>query len=180
MTKFSDAGHIDPRRESDTTHRVTAHQRELNDDENFSVIASVRKVRETEFADEKDRAIFTLYERCTKFRRALEQIASYPRISQPEEIAVKALDWPGIRLGGKFQMPNTEMEAAVNKGLAVTHLSGLPTGARVMREEGVPLEVGLRVLLHPETRRTTDWSDASGVLSTGSANPPTYRDRRDQ
>lgn len=109
----------------------------------------------------------------------MEQIASFPRTIQPEEAAVKALDWPGIRLNGKFQTPNTEIEAAVNKGLAVTHFSGLPSGAKVMREEGVPLEVGLRVLLHPETRRTTDWINASSIPSINSVKPVEYGDRRD-
>ncbi len=132
MTTFSDAVHIDSRRLSDTTHRTAGRKRELNEDEIFSVITSVRKVLETEFADEKDRAVFTLYERCAKFRRALEQIASYPRASEPEETAINALDWPSIKLGGKFEVPDTEMETAVNKVLAVTHFSGLPSGAEVM------------------------------------------------
>ncbi len=179
MTTLSDAVHIDSRRESDTMHRTAGRKRELNEDEIFSVITSVRKVLETEFADDKDRAVFTLYERCAKFRRALEQIASYPRTSEPEEMAINALDWPGMKLGGKFEVPNTGMETAVNKGLAVTHFSGLPSGAEVMCKEGVPLEVGLRVLLHPETRRTTDWSDASSVLSSSSSKSTKYVDRRD-
>ena len=179
MTTLRGAGHIDTTRQSNTTHRTASRKRELNEDEIFSVITSVRKVVETEFADKKDRVVFTLYERCAKFRRALQQIASYPRTSEPEEIARIALDWTGIKVGGKFDVPNSEMETAVNKGLAVTHFSGLPSGAEVMCKEGVPLEVGLRVLLHPETRRTTDWSDASSVLPRSTANSPRFGDRRD-
>lgn len=178
MAKFNDAVDTESRREADKIHRA-GRRRELDDDEISSVVASVRNVLETEFADKKDRAIFTLYERCTKLRRALEQIASFPRTGRPEETAVKALDWPGIRLGGKFEIPNKVIETAVNKGLAITHFNGLRTGARVMCKEGVPLEVGLRVLLHPESRRTTDWRDSSSVFPNYTAKPPGYSDRRD-
>lgn len=179
MTAFEDEVHIAARREADKIHRGADRKREMNEEEIYTMLASVRKVLGTESADEKDRAIFTLHEQCVKFRRALEQIASFPRTGQPEELAAKALDWPGIRLGGKFEVPNKEIEAAVNRGLAVTHLSDLPTGARVMRKGGVPLEVGLRVLLHPESRRTTDWRDASSAFSARNAKSPMHGNRRD-
>ena len=50
-----------------------------------------------------------------------------------------------------------EIENAVNRGLAAASFLGIAEGARVMHEEDVPLSVAARVLLHPSTRRATDW-----------------------
>ncbi len=52
---------------------------------------------------------------------------------------------------------NSQIAAAVNRGLAAALFQGLPAGARVMREESVPLDVATRVLLRPRRRRSTDW-----------------------
>jgi hypothetical protein len=52
---------------------------------------------------------------------------------------------------------NKETEAAVNRGLAAALFGGLAAGARVMRDEQVPLHVARRVLLRPRLRRATDW-----------------------
>lgn len=52
---------------------------------------------------------------------------------------------------------NRQLEAAVNRGLAVVYLVDRTMGAAMMREEGVPPEVVSRVLQHPERRRATDW-----------------------
>ena len=52
---------------------------------------------------------------------------------------------------------NKNIEAAVNRGLAAALFRGLSDGAKVMREESVPLEVARRVLLRPSLRRNTDW-----------------------
>ena len=49
------------------------------------------------------------------------------------------------------------MEAAVERGLVAALLNGVSAGVVVMVEEGVPLSVAARVLLHPEQRRATDW-----------------------
>lgn len=51
---------------------------------------------------------------------------------------------------------NTEVESAVNRGLAVALFQGISAGARVMSAEGVPLEVSARVLGNHK-RRATDW-----------------------
>lgn len=47
---------------------------------------------------------------------------------------------------------------AVEKGLAAALLFGINAGARTMRDAGVPIAVALRVLLHPEQRRASDWT----------------------
>jgi len=54
------------------------------------------------------------------------------------------------------QRSNTEIESAVNRGLAVALFEGILAGARVMSAEGVPLEVSARVLGNNK-RRATDW-----------------------
>ncbi len=54
------------------------------------------------------------------------------------------------------QRTNTEIESAVNRGLAVALFEGILAGARVMSAEGVPLEVSARVLGNHK-RRATDW-----------------------
>ena len=54
------------------------------------------------------------------------------------------------------QRTNTEIESAVNRGLAVALFEGILAGARVMSSEGVPLEVSARVLGNHK-RRATDW-----------------------
>lgn len=54
------------------------------------------------------------------------------------------------------QRTNTEIESAVNRGLAVALFEGILAGARVMSAEGVPLEVSARVLGNHK-RRSTDW-----------------------
>ena len=56
-----------------------------------------------------------------------------------------------------YDRANKETEAAVNRGLAAAKLWGLPTGARIMSEEEVPITVAARVLLKPQFRRDTDW-----------------------
>lgn len=52
---------------------------------------------------------------------------------------------------------NERMKAAVERGLVAALLNGVSAGVLVMVEEGVPLNVAVRVLLHPERRRATDW-----------------------
>ena len=54
------------------------------------------------------------------------------------------------------QRSNTDVESAVNRGLAVALFEGISAGARVMSAEGVPLEVSARVLGNHK-RRATDW-----------------------
>jgi len=54
------------------------------------------------------------------------------------------------------QRSNTDIESAVNRGLAVALFEGILAGARVMSSEGVPLEVSARVLGNHK-RRATDW-----------------------
>jgi len=54
------------------------------------------------------------------------------------------------------QRSNTEIESAVNRGLAVALFEGISAGAKVMSAEGVPLEVSARVLGNHK-RRATDW-----------------------
>ena len=46
---------------------------------------------------------------------------------------------------------------AVQHGIAVATLDGLPRGASAMASAGVPIDVALRVLLRPHLRRPSDW-----------------------
>ncbi len=54
------------------------------------------------------------------------------------------------------QRSNTEIESAVNRGLAVALFEGISAGAKLMSAAGVPLEVSARVLGNHK-RRATDW-----------------------
>jgi hypothetical protein len=65
-----------------------------------------------------------------------------------EQVELKPTSW--------VQRTNTDIESAVNRGLAVALFEGILAGARVMSAEGVPLEVSARVLGNHK-RRSTDW-----------------------
>lgn len=53
---------------------------------------------------------------------------------------------------------NTEIEAAVNRGLAAARLSDRATAAKVMLDAGVPQHVITRVLAGAQVvHRATDW-----------------------
>ena len=52
---------------------------------------------------------------------------------------------------------NPAIEAAVGRGIVAAMWRSVWAGALLMVEEGVPLDVATRVLLHPEQRRSTDW-----------------------
>lgn len=55
---------------------------------------------------------------------------------------------------------NKRTEAAVERALVRALLShSVAEGARAMHEAHVPLRVAKRVLLHPEARRSTDWTE---------------------
>ena len=58
---------------------------------------------------------------------------------------------------GRHVRSDKHLAAAVERGLAMALLNGLPAGAFVMDVEGVPLSVAARVLLHPNRCRATDW-----------------------
>ncbi len=55
----------------------------------------------------------------------------------------------------KVRMNHT-LEAAVNKGIAATLMSGVLQGVKVMKDNGVPIHTALRVVLSPQSRRSTD------------------------
>lgn len=53
---------------------------------------------------------------------------------------------------------NKEIEAAVNRGLAAARLANRETGARLMRDAGVPQHVITRVLMGLQiAHRASDW-----------------------
>jgi hypothetical protein len=57
---------------------------------------------------------------------------------------------------------NKEIEAAVNRGLAAALLSDRETGAKLMRDAGVPQHVITRVLLGSHVvHRASDWKKES-------------------
>lgn len=51
---------------------------------------------------------------------------------------------------------NTDIEAAVLRGLATAAKKGWLAGADTMRKEGVPFHVAARVMLYPNRRRSSD------------------------
>lgn len=57
----------------------------------------------------------------------------------------------------KFVRTDKKLDAAVNKGLAAALLFDVPTGIKVMTDQGVPPDVMVRVFLAPQQRRATDW-----------------------
>jgi len=57
----------------------------------------------------------------------------------------------------KFVRADKKLDAAVNRGLAAALLFDVPTGVKVMTDQGVPAEVMTRVFLAPQQRRATDW-----------------------
>lgn len=60
----------------------------------------------------------------------------------------------------QHERANKTIEAAVNRGLAAARFYGMAAGARVMRDEGVPVNVAARVLLQPQQfRRASDWKN---------------------
>lgn len=52
---------------------------------------------------------------------------------------------------------DTDVELAVNLGLAAATLEGLPEGLKIMEDAGVPMEISLRVLKNKAGRRASDW-----------------------
>jgi hypothetical protein len=57
----------------------------------------------------------------------------------------------------KYVRADKKLDAAVNRGLAAALLFDVPTGVKVMSEQGVPSDVMVRVFLAPHQRRDTDW-----------------------
>jgi hypothetical protein len=57
----------------------------------------------------------------------------------------------------KFVRADKKLDAAVNRGLAAALLFDVPTGVKVMTDQGVPSDVMTRVFLAPQQRRATDW-----------------------
>jgi len=68
----------------------------------------------------------------------------------------------GIIMADQHFRSNKEIEAAVNRGLAVAMMDDMLQGANVMRHQGVPAHVVNRVLLVPTLRRSTDWKQEGG------------------
>lgn len=131
-------------------------------------MASVWKAVVTNSADSRDEVIFELYRQREKYREALERVATYPYKGWTQQVAEKALDAMN-QPPGKVTMLNRAIEVAVNRGLAATVLDGLPAGVEVMCKEGVPIEISKRVLLHPSSRRATDWRSSKETIP--SVNP---------
>ena len=48
-------------------------------------------------------------------------------------------------------------ERVVSQGIAQAWYSGVREGAKLMAASGVPIDVAMRVLLYPNSRRPTDW-----------------------
>ena len=129
---------------------------DMNENDISRTMASVWNAVATNSADLRDDVIFELYRQREKYREALEHIAASPYkggIQQIAEKALHAIDKPR----GEHSERNKAIADAVDRGLAATVLDGLPAGAEIMCREGVPIEVSKRVLLHPASRRDTDW-----------------------
>jgi hypothetical protein len=57
----------------------------------------------------------------------------------------------------KYVRADKKLDAAVNRGLAAALLFDVPTGVKVMSDQGVPSDVMMRVFLAPQQRRASDW-----------------------
>jgi len=57
----------------------------------------------------------------------------------------------------KYIRADKKLDAAVNRGLAAALLFDVPTGVKVMSDQGVPSDVMMRVFLAPQQRRASDW-----------------------
>jgi len=137
----------------------------MSEDDISAVMASVWKVVGTEKADARDMALFELYRQRGNFRAVLQRIAAYPYHGWSQQLAEETLDAPTQVPGRSAKLRNKRIEAAVNRGLAVTAFADLPAGVEMMCRGGVPLEVSKRVLLDPDSRRATDWRSPGDVHS---------------
>jgi len=52
---------------------------------------------------------------------------------------------------------NSEVEMAVNRGIAAAALEGVPEGLKIMEEAGIPKNISVRVLNSKTRRRSSDW-----------------------
>jgi|GEM_PF-5006379 hypothetical protein len=52
---------------------------------------------------------------------------------------------------------HTDVELAVNRGIAAAVLEGIPEGLKIMEEAGVPKSISVRVLNSKARRRASDW-----------------------
>lgn len=57
----------------------------------------------------------------------------------------------------KRERINYKLDAAVNKGIAAILMTGVREGIKVMKENQVPVHIVARVVLGPNSRRSTDW-----------------------
>lgn len=136
----------------------------MTEDEIWSVMGTVWKAIEAESPDAKDQVLFELYRQREIYRHGLERIAAYPYKGWTQQVAEDTLD-AVAHPPGKVSMLNKAVEAAVNRGLAATVLDDVRAGAEIMCKAGVPFEVSRRVLLHPTSRRATDWRGPGDILA---------------
>ncbi len=71
-------------------------------------------------------------------------------IDEPEEVdtvVVKALD----------ERSHPDVELAVNRGIAVAVLEGVPKALKMMDDAGIPKNISHRVLNSKTRRRASDW-----------------------
>ena len=52
---------------------------------------------------------------------------------------------------------NSELDAAVNTGIAAILMFGLQEGIKVMKANKVPVHIAARIVKSPNLRRSTDW-----------------------
>ncbi len=52
---------------------------------------------------------------------------------------------------------NLTLEATVNRGITATVKSGVVQGIKIMGQDEVPIQIALRVILGPDSRRSTDF-----------------------
>ena len=57
----------------------------------------------------------------------------------------------------KNKRHDDSLDAAVNRGIAAILMTGIHAGIEVMKENKVPLHIVARVVLGPNSRRSTDW-----------------------
>jgi len=60
-------------------------------------------------------------------------------------------------LSNQNERAQSNIDIVVNQGLAAALLDCVPAGIKIMRENGVPMEICLRIMRSKNNRRDTDW-----------------------
>jgi hypothetical protein len=72
-------------------------------------------------------------------------------------VVVEAIKEDTVIAEALDERSNSEVEMAVNRGIAAAVLEGVPEGLKIMEEAGIPKNISVRVLNSKTRRRSSDW-----------------------